>query len=76
MKILTNILMNFDFSVDFSLTYNLLTVANFRIGVPSILFIEVDKIETEREQRTKEKRFQESDVKYDFWDTQNFSINY
>ena len=34
----TNILMNFDFSVDFSLTYYLLTVASFRIGVPSILF--------------------------------------
>ena len=31
--------MNFDFSVDFSLTYCLLTVASFRIGVPSILFI-------------------------------------
>ena len=33
-----NILMNFDFSVDFSLTYCLLTVASFRMGVPSILF--------------------------------------
>ena len=31
--------MNFDFSVDFSLTYYLLTIASFRIGVPSILFI-------------------------------------
>ena len=31
--------MNFDFSVDFSLTYCLLTVASFRIGVPSILFL-------------------------------------
>ena len=30
--------MNFDFSVDFYLTYCLLTVASFRIGVPSILF--------------------------------------
>ena len=30
--------MNFDFSIDFSLTYSLLTVASFRIGVPSILF--------------------------------------
>ena len=30
--------MNFDFSVDFSLTYCLLTIASFRIGVPSILF--------------------------------------
>ena len=39
MKFLTNILMNFDFSVDFSLTYNLLTVASFRIGVTSILFL-------------------------------------
>ena len=29
---------NFDFLVDFSLTYCLLTVASFRIGVPSILF--------------------------------------
>ena len=37
-KFLTNILTKFDFSVDFSLTYNLLTVASFRIGVPSILF--------------------------------------
>ena len=37
---LTNILMNFDFSVDFSLTYHLLTVASFRIGVPSILFLQ------------------------------------
>ena len=36
---MTNILMNFDFSVDFSLTYCLLTVASFRIGVPSILFL-------------------------------------
>jgi hypothetical protein len=39
MTFLTNILMNFDFSVDFSLTYYLLTVASFRIGVPSILFL-------------------------------------
>ena len=31
--------MNFEFSVDFSLTYCLLTVASFRIGVPSILFL-------------------------------------
>ena len=38
MEFLTNILMNFDFSVDFSLTYYLLTVASFRIRVPSILF--------------------------------------
>ena len=36
-KFLMNILINSDFSVDFSLTYNLLTVAKFRIGVPSIL---------------------------------------
>ena len=36
----TNILMNFDFSEDFSLTYYLLTVASFRIGVPSILFFQ------------------------------------
>ena len=36
-NILTNILMNFDYSVEFSLTYYLLTVASFRIGVPSIL---------------------------------------
>ena len=35
-------LANVDFSVDFSLTYNLLTVvASFRIGVPSILFVKV-----------------------------------
>ena len=31
--------MNFDFSVDFSLTYYLLTVASFRIGVPSMLLL-------------------------------------
>ena len=37
MNFLTNILMNFDFSIDFSLTYYLLTVASFRIGVPSTL---------------------------------------
>ena len=30
--------MNFDFSEDF-LTYNLFTIASFRIGVPSILFV-------------------------------------
>ena len=41
-KILTNILMNFDFSVDFYLTYNILTVPSFRIGVPSILFITLE----------------------------------
>jgi hypothetical protein len=29
--------MNFEFSVDSFLTYNLLTIASFRIGVPSIL---------------------------------------
>ena len=41
----TNILMNFDYSVDFSLTYYLLTVASFRIGVNSILFPdEMDKL--------------------------------
>ena len=34
---LTNFLMNF-FSKDFFLTFNLLTIASFRIGVPSILF--------------------------------------
>ena len=31
-------LTNFDFLVDFFLTCNLLTVASFRVGVPSILF--------------------------------------
>ena len=31
-------LTNFDFSEDF-LTYNLLTIASFRIGVPSILLL-------------------------------------
>ena len=30
--------MNFDFLVDFSLIYCLLTVASFRIGVPLIMF--------------------------------------
>ena len=34
--------MNFDFSVDFYLTYNILTVPSFRIGVPSILFITLE----------------------------------
>jgi hypothetical protein len=42
MKFLTNILMNilniFFFSVDFSLTFNILTIASFKIGVPAILF--------------------------------------
>ena len=32
------ILTNFDFLEDFFLTYNLLNIASFRIGVPSILF--------------------------------------
>ena len=36
-KFLTNILTNFDFSADFSLTCNLLTVSSFRIGVHLIL---------------------------------------
>ena len=35
---LMNFLTIFNFLVDFFLTYNLLTVASFRIGVPSILF--------------------------------------
>ena len=36
--------MNFDFSVDLSLTYYLLTVASFGIGVPSILFLKQNTI--------------------------------
>ena len=43
--------MNFDFLVDFSLTYYLLTVASFRIGVPPILLL-VKKLEIEKTKNT------------------------
>ena len=39
------------------------------------MFIKAGKIVKERQERTKVKRFQKSDIKYNFWDTKTFSIN-
>ena len=39
-EFLANFVTNFDSSEDFFLTYDLLTIASLRIGVPSILFEE------------------------------------
>jgi hypothetical protein len=48
-----NFLTNFGFSVDYFLTYNFLTIASFRIGVPSIFFS--NKITFEKEEKNETK---------------------
>jgi hypothetical protein len=39
-----------------------------------LISLKASKIEKEKQERTKVKRFQKSDIKNNFWDTKNFRI--